>query len=476
MKAGCAGHPRSIGPGRLTALVLIGALAGCADVGMPDYRRPDSAAKASWSRQQAAQVSAVETISPDWWRQFRDPYLDQLVRIASAGNIDVRILAARIRVADAAIGESRAGALPSANLGAAASVDKSTGQRTTKQFSAGAALNWEADVWGKVEKGVQAQKAGYQASEADWRAGYLTMVSDVSTTYFQIMQLDEQIDQQQKTLEKNRQILAILEAMVGSGLLPNTRVLQQRAEINRLSNDLLEQRRARDTAENALGTLLGIGAGEFKVAPGRLQERVQLPVVPAGLPSQLLKRRPDIVAAEYRVLEAYDLLGQAKLAQLPSISLTGRGGTSSFALSDLLRAFTFNLLPSINIPLLDPGVKAHVKTTDAEVRVAEEQYRKTVITAFEEVENALVNLDAHRKQRIELSQQIAHLGSVAGQVDVQLKEGLVSQLDVFESQRSLLAAQLGLLANHQQILSDTVTLYKALGGGWPDRVVSQASQ
>jgi multidrug efflux system outer membrane protein len=176
------------------------------------------------------------------------------------------------------------------------------------------------------------------------------------------------------------------------------------------------------------------------------------------------------------VLEAYDLVGQAKLAQLPSISLTGRGGSSSFALTDLLRAFTFNLLPSINIPLLDPATRARVHTSQAQSQVVEAQYRQTVMTAFGEVEDALVNLDAHRKQRTELQQQIAHLTTVAAQVEAQLREGLVSQLEVFESQRSLLAAQQALLTNHQQVLSDTVTFYKALGGGWPAVMVGQAGQ
>jgi outer membrane protein TolC len=176
------------------------------------------------------------------------------------------------------------------------------------------------------------------------------------------------------------------------------------------------------------------------------------------------------------VLQAYDLVGQAKLAQLPSISLTGRGGTSSFALTDLLKSFTFGFLPSINIPILDPSIKARVRTSEAQTKVAEEEYRKTVIGAFEEVENALVNLDAHKKQREELQQQINNLKVVAAQYEAQLKEGLVSQLDLFETERSLLAAQLALLANHQQILADTVTLYKALGGGWPTVEVRNASQ
>jgi NodT family efflux transporter outer membrane factor (OMF) lipoprotein len=446
-------------------------LCGCADVSMPAYHQPETPPKAAFSQKEGAPVSASETIAPDWWKGFRDPYLDRLVARAIEGNIDIRILAARTRVAETQIDEARAGALPTLDAGAGAAFEKTTGQNFSKQYNVGTQVNWDVDIWGKVEKGVQAQKAEYQASEADWRAGYLSVVSDVSTTYFQILQLDEQSLRQQQALARGRQILSTYEAMHANGLLANTRVLQQRAEVNRLTSDLVELRRSRDLAGNALATLLGVPAGEFTVPPGRLQQTVQLPPVPAGLPSQLLARRPDIVAAEFRVLEAYDLVGQAKLAQLPSISLTGRGGSASFALTDLLKSFTVALLPSINLPIFDPSVKARIKTTKAQSEVAEQQYRRTVIGAFEEVENALVNLDAHRRQRVELEQQVAQLETVAQQFAGQLREGVVSQLDVFESERSLLSAQLALLANHQQLLSDTVTLYKAMGGGWPAVIV-----
>jgi len=439
-------------------------LASCAGVKAPEYQRPDTPGKVSWSR---PAVSAADTIAPDWWREFRDPTLDELINRAIAGNFDVKILAARIQVAQAQIGEARAGALPTLDVGAGASFEKSTGQNFRKQFNLGTQVNWDIDIWGKVEKGVQAQTAEFHATEADWRAGYLTLVSDVATTYFQILQLDEQIDRQQRALDRSRQILATFEAMLGQGLVPRTQVLRQRAENNALTRDLLELQRARGLAGNALATLLGVPAGEFTVPPGKLQERVELPAVPAGLPSELLSRRPDIVAAEFRLLEAYDLVGQARLAQLPSISLTGRGGTSSFALGDLLKSFTFGFLPSINIPAFDPSIKARLKTTEAQTKVFEHEYQRTVIAAFEEVENALTNLDAHRQQRTELQQQIEQLQIVAAQIQAQLREGLVSQLEVFETERSLLAAQLALLANHQQILADTVTLYKALGGGWP---------
>ena len=442
-------------------------LAGCVDVHMADYKRPDTPAKASWSDKTGTLVSPADTIVPDWWKSFHDPYLDTLIAKAIAGNFDIKVLAARIDVAGAQIGEAKAGALPTADLGAGANFNKVTGQPLTRQYNVAAQVNWDIDIWGKVEKGVQAQKAEFHASEADWRAGYLELVSNVATTYFQILQFDDQIVAQQKMVDENRTILSIFDGMSRNGLIPKTQVMRQQAEVNRLTKDLLDLRRSRNVANNALCTLIGVPAGEFTVPVGHLQQRVQLPPVPGGLPSQLLSRRPDVVASELRVLEAYDLVGEAKLAQLPTISLTAHGGTASFALSDLLKSFTFGLMPSINIPLLDPGVRAHVKTTQAQSTVAEQQYRQTVMGAFEEVENALVNLDSHRQQRVELQQEVERLSVVNEQMQSQLREGVVSQLDVFETERTLLQAQLDLLTNHQQILSDTVLLYKALGGGWP---------
>ena len=413
-------------------------------------------------------MSAAEAISPTWWQQFGDPYLNSLVAKAVTGNFDLKVLAARIEVANAQIGEARAGALPSVDIATGTSLTKTTGmgQPFVKEYGLGSQVSWDLDIWGEVEKGVQAQRAEFRATEADWRAGYLNIVADVSTTYFQILQLDEQIEQQQRALAKNQQILAIYETMRSNGLIADTELLRQRAENNRLAKDLLELRRSRDVTQNALATLLGVPAGEFKVQPGRLEDRVKVPAVPAGLPLDLLTRRPDVVAAEFRVLEAHDLMGQARLAQLPSVSLTGQAGTASFALSDLFKAFTFGLMPSIDLPAFNPGIKAHVRTSEAQIKAAEEGYRSTVIAAFEEVENALVNLEAHKQQKEELQKQVDQLQAVSDQTKAQLEIGVVSQLDVFENERSLLTAQLALLASHEQVLSDTVTLYKALGGGW----------
>jgi outer membrane protein, multidrug efflux system len=463
-------------PAFVLSSVCMGLLLGCSSVRVPEYQRPEAPAKSTWSGPPQAPVSATQTISPQWWSQFGDPDLDSLVARAIAGNLDLKILSARISVAHAQIAEVHAGALPAADIGAGSSLQKTTGQPVMKQFSVGTQVSWDLDIWGKVQKGVQGQTAEFHATESDWRAGYLQIVAAVSITYFEILELDEQIAQQQRALEKNQQILLIDETMSSNGLIPDTEVLRQRAENNRLTKDLLELRRLRAVTENALATLVGVPAGELKIQPDRLQSRVHVPEVPAGLPLDLLARRPDVVAAEFRVLEAHDLMGQARLAQLPSVSLTGQAGSASFALSDLFKAFTFGFMPTINIPVLNPGVRAHVKTTEAQIKVAEEDYRRTVIAAYEEVENALVNLDAHRRQREELQKQVDQLQVVSAQTEAQLQIGVVSQLDVFENERSLLAAQLALLTSHEQVLSDTVTLYKALGGGWSPMQVANAGR
>ena len=149
--------PRNITRTAIAASLCAMLLGACADVSMPAYRRPDAPQKAAYTQREAAPVSAAETIAPDWWKGFRDPYLDGLVARAIAGNIDIRILAARTRVAEAQIGEARAGALPTLDAGAGATFEKVTGQPFSKQFILGTQVNWDIDIWGKFEKGVQAQ-------------------------------------------------------------------------------------------------------------------------------------------------------------------------------------------------------------------------------------------------------------------------------------------------------------------------------
>jgi len=462
--------------------ILAGALlvngCGVREQANAEYQRPAIPEKSGWQAAEGEQpapevsVSATDTIQPDWWTGFDDPYLDNLIDMAIAGNPDLKILAARIDAAEAALGEQRSALLPTVAADLGGQVQTSP-QGTARQYNAQATANWEIDIWGKTRKGVEAQTAGFRATEADWRAGYLALVAEVADSYFTLRRLDEQLERQRSALEKNRDILAILQQQQQAGMVADTRIRQQQAELSGLQETLVDLQRQRQLTENRLATLLGRPAGELEVPAGTLTNSVALPVVPAGLPSDLLSRRPDIIAGEYRVLEAHHLVGQAQLAKLPSFSLTASGGFASAVLSGLLSNWSLGLAPALTIPIFDPGIEPRIETRQAEARIAEEEYRKTVLQAFEEVENALTNLAARKAQLAQVETQLDHLSEVRTQVERRVQMGLASQLEVFESERSVLAAQQNLLELHSQILTDTVTLYKVLGGGWPTTQLEQ---
>lgn len=457
---------------------------GCGATSAASYERPAVSTPSVYRAGGEAFEMARESIAPHWWRGFRDTYLDALIERSIQGNPDLRIAVARVEEASAAIGQARAARLPTVSAGGnvTARGDRSpfSGNRqTTENYGAQTQLSWEIDTWGKLKKGVNARKAAYRAGEADWRAAYLTIVSQVATSYFLVRQFDEQLAIQQRSLDTAQSILRIYRNQLREGLVANTEVLRQEAEVNSIRRGVLDLQRQRELGENALATLLGVPAGGLDVPVSPLTPTVRELDVPAGLPADLLRRRPDIVAAEYRVLEAYELVGQAELARLPSLSLTGNssggGSLASASLSALVKSLTFGIGPSVNIPLFDPGVKARIRTSKASARTREEEYRRTVILAFQEVEDALVNLSSRRAQKAELLAELKNLETVARQMRAQLRAGIVTQLEVLESERRLLSTNQSLLSTHQQILADTVTLYKAMGGGWDEDIVSQAS-
>jgi NodT family efflux transporter outer membrane factor (OMF) lipoprotein len=440
------------------------------------YQHPQLPAKDDWTLTTGAPLSPAATIRPDWWAAFGDPRLDELIRKAIAGSPDIAILAARIDAAGIGLASEEISNLPTLGLGTGTDLGR-TPDGTTRSYGTNlTGLNWEIDLWGKTRRSVQAQQAEFKASEADYRAGYLSLVAEVATNYFQLRQLDEQIETQEAGLDQNRRILSILQSQQREGLVAATRVMQQRAELRNLEKELLDLRRQRTLAENRLATLLGVPAGNLRVPPAPLSRSVHQVEVPAGLPADLLNRRPDILAAEYRVLRAHELVGKARLAKLPTIRLTGSGGLASAALSGLLGNWTLGLGLAVNMPIFDPNLDLEIERTGVEQQIAEQDYRRVVILAFEEVENSLVNLASRREQVEALERQLADLRSVNATVYARLRAGLVSQLEVFESERSLLSAEQSLLALQHQLLQDTVTLYKALGGGWAAEQVALAER
>lgn len=468
-------HKRATHLLRLVVAIGLVSMVGCKSVSGPDYKQPELPDKATWSSDAEDRKTAKVAIQREWWKGFGSEGLNQLIASALHDDIDMKILALRIERAGIDIGEQRDQSLQrKVDSTISDNFQKSRGSALTKnlQFGVNAEIRWEIDVWGKAAKGVAAKEAEYHATEADWRAGYLTLVTAVASKYFEVMQFDEQINNQNASLKTQRELLAIYGAQHQEGMVPESRVLSQRAEVSTREKDLLELERQRKAAVLRLATLVGQPAGSLTIKPGTLTA-VKVLDVPEGLPSDLLARRPDVIAQEYRVLASHNLLGQARLAKLPSFSLTGSAGLASSVLSGLLKSWTLGLAPSISIPIFDPTLDRRIESQTIDTKIAEENYRKTVYQAFEEVEVALLNLAYRKRQLAALEDQIKNLRVVRDVQYAQLREGLVSQLEVFETDRTLLGAQQGILTIHQQILTDTLTLYKALGGGWSAEVVGQ---
>jgi NodT family efflux transporter outer membrane factor (OMF) lipoprotein len=455
---------------RLLACAIVVLTAGCAASG-PAYERPETPDKPQWSQLEGRELTASEVIQPDWWTGFGDAELTGLIQRAIDQGLDVRLAALRLDKAGIQLGKDRKAATPEFALSPADSIARQKGEtgksetvRETESFGLG--LTWEIDVWGKIRKELQAADARYRATEMDWRAAYLSLAANVAERYFQIRQFDEQIAQQNESRRQAEELLQIYYAQQAEGMIPETKIRSQKAEMSSLSNRLLELERSRAEAELKLATLLGVPAGELKIPVAGLRERVRLPEAPEVLPVDMLARRPDVLKAEYEVLAAHHALGKARLARLPTFSLSGVANTGTSFASTFINSWTFGLATSW-ANLFDRDLKLDVQLNEADVTIAKEQYRQAVLQAFEEVEVALLNLSSRQQQMRELQAQIEDLRVVKGVQDARLREGLVSQLEVFETERSLLGAQQEILTLHQQLLTDTVTLYKALGGGWP---------
>lgn len=451
----------------------------CTTIG-PEYKGEESRKEAvqtkeAWSDSSAVKVSPDEVIQKDWWTNFKDPYLNGLIEKAISGSFDLKILAGRIQEAAATITIDKASSLPSvdastegSNIGLNSQRQEGVTTHTASQeMKIGLGVRWEIDIWGKNKKGFLATEAEYKATGADYRAGYLTLVSDVASAYIQIRQTDKQAGMTRTFYKNNSKILKVYENQYSEGLVSKEKVLRQKAEVQSLEQELLELDRQRKTFENRIAALLGKPAGEFKIPDTEAREPLQPVKVPVGLPSELLSRRPDILAAEYRLVKAYHNIGKAKAERLPSVSLVGNA-----SLSSLLSAWSLGFMPDIKLPIFDGGkAKANVLTNEARAQIAADEYRKKVIEAFKEVEDALVSLDSRTKQKAVLEDKVKGLRQVQTQIHGKLKMGLISQLEVLDIERELLNAEKSLLEMHRSLLEDNVTLYKALGGGWPKESV-----
>ena len=468
-------HRREIKVTKPAALLLVVLLtAGCA-VG-PNYKRPSVDVPGTYrgaTPQEAAQPAAESLGDQKWWEVFQDQQLQCLIRTALQQNYDVRIAATRILEAQAQVGITRSGQFPAVSGGVQAANERYADTKTYPQYDTssnqvGLALAWDLDFWGKYRRATEAARANLLATEWARQAVVSTLVSDVATAYFQLRALDLQLEISRRTLASRQDSLQLTQVLANGGATSMLDVRQAEQLVFTAAETIPDLERRIEQQENFLSTLLGSNPGP--IARGtKLTEQPHAPNVPAGLPSSLLERRPDIREAEAQLIAANAQIGVAKAAYFPDISLTATGGYQSSALTSLFTgpAGMWNFGGSLVQPLFAGGkIRSGVKYSEARQQEALLTYRQTIQQAFRGVSDALVEYRKDREFRQQQQQLALSAQDAARLSDVRYRGGAASYLEVLTNETNYFAAEQGLAQAQLNELVGLVRIFRSLGGGW----------
>jgi len=460
--------------GALTAIALAYAIGPGCMVG-PDYVRPQIDVPPAWRVDYA---QATDVANGRWWEQFGDPMLDQLIDTALRDNRDVRVAAARVDEFSGKVAVARSALFPQV----AASADAAR-QRTSRDqplnripasvspiysnYEALASASWELDLWGKLRRGTEAARADLLAAEESKRAVVLALVASVASGYISLRDLDRQLEIARETTKSRYDSLQVFQLRFKGGAVSQLELSQNQSEyasalasVPQLENQIAQ-------TENALSVLLGRNPGA--IPRGRTIDQLGLPSVPAGLPSELLERRPDLREAEAQLAAANARIGVAKAAYFPSISLTGALGSASTQLSNLFSgpAGVWSYGANLLAPIFTAGaIAGQVQAAEAQQQEALFSYQKAIQSAFSDVDNALIDQTKSRERLEAIGQQVDALATYARLARLRYENGYTSYIEVLDSERALFSAQLQFADQQAQVLNALINLYKAMGGGW----------
>ena len=459
----------------LAMLLPILLLAGGCTVG-PDYVRPEIDTPANYRIDAGDSADVANT---RWWSQFNDPKLDELIEIALRNNKDLRIAAERVLEFAARVDISRAGLYPQLGYEGSGGRSKSRSPGgtsfTENSFLASLNVGWELDVWGRIQRATEAERALLLAAEEGRRTVILTLVSSVATAYVNLLNLDYQLQITNKTVQSRQESLRLFELQFQGGVVSELEVAQVRSELELARTRIPQIERETALLENSLSVLLGQNPGP--ISRGQRFDDLALPSVPFGLPSDLIDRRPDIRAAEQQLIAANALIGVAKAQYFPRISLTGLFGYTSTDLSDLLQSSSDNWGYGGGLlgPIFDGGrIEADIRATEAEQRQALIDYQLTVQTAFREVDDALISNRKAREIVISQQRQLDALRDYARYARLRFDEGQVSYIEVLDAERRLFDSELSDAVSRADVYVTLVNVYKAMGGGWVDQAEAMA--
>jgi multidrug efflux system outer membrane protein len=460
---------------RALALLSSFLLASCA-MG-PDYSRPRVEVSDKF---RMAETEGLSIANLPWWELIQDEQLQFLIRQALAGNKDLKQAVASVEELQARLGIARMDFLPKLDMNVNAPAFGRIGGflfpgfPTPYSYFGQATLNWEIDIWGRVRRSNEAALADLMAREENRRAVVLTLVSNVAQSYFDLRQFDMQFEIAQNALRSWDESVALAQAQLRGGVISRLDLDQFNAERANAQARVAELDRMIVQKENELNVLLG--NNPVSIVRGRsLTEQVMPPEVPAGLPSELLQRRPDILQAEKTLHAATARIGMAKASRFPKLTITGFLGVASPALSRILLSGSEFGVGGLGLagPLLNAqSLGLEQRATEAQARQVLAQYEQAILVAFKEVEDALVAVRTASDQRKAQQEQVEALRSALNISNLRYKGGITSYVDVLLAKRNLFDAEFALTSTHRLHLASVVQLYKALGGGWTPGMIS----
>lgn len=455
------------------ALAAAALLAGCSLI--PAYERPSAPVPTSYAFTSGTAAQGAVNTAP-WQDYFSDPRLLQLIQTALDNNRDLRIAVLNIEQARATYQVRRADLYPGVGLSANASRAPATGTGTlTNSFAVGLAVSaWEIDFFGRIASLKEQALAQYLATEEGRNAAQVSLVASVANGWLTLLADEELLNLSRQTLESRDESVRLTKMRLDAGVASELDYRQAESLTQAARATLAQQQRQRALDENALVLLLGQALPEdvrSSLTGGNLADAPAMTPLPAGLPSELLTRRPDIRQAEQQLIAANANIGAARAAFFPRISLTAQAGSASGELSGLFKSgsWGFTIAPSLLLPIFDAGRnQANLEISQASRSIAVAQYEKTIQTAFREVSDALAGQatleEQAQAQQLQAQAEAARLKLA----DLRYRNGVASYLDLLDAQRSLFTTQQAVVQVRLAQLQNQVLLYKALGGGAPE--------
>jgi multidrug efflux system outer membrane protein len=461
-------------------LLAAGWMAGCT-VG-PDYHRPAAPTPQTFRAPEplpAPQATSLADLK--WWDVFKDDKLQELIRAALAANYDLRDAVARVEEARASLGVTRSNQFPQVGASGATQINRLSRDGQTPLPASALAnqnrnfgeaslslLSFEVDIWGRLRRSTEAARANMLGAEENRKAVVVTLVSDVATAYLHLRELDYELEISKATLATRQESLKLTidREKGGVATLLDLRQAEQLVDMAEQTIPALQQQI--EQTENQITLLLGRSPGGIVRGQDFMRQELP-PEVPAGMPSALLARRPDILAAEQNLAAANANIGIAKAAYFPTISLSGLLGGQSTQLSSLFSGphSTWNFAPHAAQPIFTAGrLRSNVKLAEAQRNDALIQYEKTIQTAFTDVSNALIAHQRVRESRVKQEALVETLQDRTRLAYLRYRGGVDTQLNALDADRDLFQAKLSLAEIRLNELLSVVQLYKALGGGW----------